>query len=259
MLRGAELDGAVRELAGQAGRIVVAGGDGTVSSAARALAGTDVELALLPLGTLNHLARDLGIPSDLEAAARIAAQGASIQIDIGEVNGVGFVNNASIGLYPAMVRRRDARRRSSSLPKWLAALPASWDVLARIRHHRLRVDMGEGERPLVTPLLFIGNNEYSLEAGSLGSRRSLQDGRLWIFAVTRRRRLPLIWLALRMLLGKVDRNSDFVAIGDCRSISVRSPAGTIEIALDGEVEHLASPLQFRIIPATLRVVVPAEP
>ena len=116
--------------------------------------------------------------------------------------------------------------------------------------------MGEGEQPMLTPLLFVGNNRYSLDPGSLGVRDSLRDGTLSVFVVARRSRAALIWFAIRALLGRVDRARDFVALGDCTEISVRSPGGRIEIALDGEICRLAPPLDFRILPGALRVVMP---
>lgn len=253
VLAAADMADAIRRAATSESRIVIAGGDGTANSAAQILAGTETELALLPLGTLNHLARDLGIPTDLEAAAELAAHGRSTAIDVGRVNDHIFVNNASIGVYPSMVRKRDRL----ALPKWAAALLASWEALARLHHHRLRIDMGDGEQPLVTPLLFVGNNSYSLEAGSLGSRPTLQEGRLSVYAVAGRSRLSLIWFALRALVGRVDRRADFLAVGHCREVTVCSPSGSVEIALDGEVRRLASPLRFEILPASLNMVAPA--
>lgn len=239
-------------------RIVVAGGDGTIACAAQAMIGATCELALLPLGTLNHLARDLGIPADLEGAAALAAQGAAAAIDIGTVNGRRFVNNVSIGLYPFMVRERDAVRRLHGWPKWLASIPASWQALARFRHHRLRIDLGTGEQPLLTPLLFVGNNHYSLDAGSVGSRASLRDGRLAVYAVARRSRGALIWFALRALAGRVDPVRDFVALDDVAAFRITAHGGSIEVAMDGETERLESPLDFAIEPGALRVVTPPD-
>lgn len=257
ILEPAQMPDAVRAAAAR-GRVVVAGGDGTAACAAQTLKDSDAELALLPLGTLNHLARDLGIPGDLEGAAALAANGRAMRIDVGEVNGHRFVNNASIGLYPFMVRRRDDARKKSGVPKWLATLPAAWDALARLPHHRLRIDLGEGEQPLVTPLLFVGNNLYSLEAGDIGSRASLTDSRLNIFAVAQRGRGALIWFALRTLFGFADTERDFVAIGECETLTVRSSGGSIEIALDGEVRRLESPLRFTVLAGALRIVAPGE-
>lgn len=105
-----------------AGIIAVGGGDGTLGGAAQLLAGTRTALAVLPLGTRNHLARALGIPMDLEEAARVAVIGGRRRMDLGRAGKRIFINNASIGLYPRLVRERDKR----ALPKWLGTIPAAW-------------------------------------------------------------------------------------------------------------------------------------
>ena len=256
LLTGSKIAPAIEAAARTEDRIVIAGGDGTAATAAQALIGTNTELALLPLGTLNHLARDLGIPADLEAAAAIAAGGRTVRIDVGEVNGHCFVNNASIGLYPSMVKQREGLRRRNGWPKWLASAPAAWDALSRLRHHRLRVDMGNGNRPLVTPLLFVGNNHYSLRAGSIGERASLQGGKLSVYAVAGGRRMQLIGFALRALIGRIHPRTDFVALGKCETMVVRAHSRPIEIALDGEINELSTPLLFRTLAQALAILVP---
>jgi diacylglycerol kinase family enzyme len=252
-LDGGEMGAAIGKAA-KGGRVVVAGGDGTAACAAQQLAGSDTELGLLPLGTLNHFARDLGLPADLGEAARIAANCSPQAIDVAEVNGHVFVNNASIGLYPQMVRGREALQHRKGWPKWLSMLPAAFAALERLPHHRLRIDLGQGERSIVTPLLFVGNNVYSLEAGSIGARSSLSDGRLSVYAIAHRSRLSLLWFALRALVGRAHREMDFVTLGECEALKVASP-GSIEIALDGEVQRIESPLEFRIRPGALKVIV----
>lgn len=246
------------EAAAKAGRVIVAGGDGTAAGAAQILAGSDTELGLLPLGTLNHLARDLGIPVDLDEAADITVNGQPAAIDVGEVNGQVFVNNASIGLYPLMVRKREGLRRAKGWPKWLSTLPAAFAVLERLPHHRLRLDWGKGERAIVTPLLFVGNNIYSLDRGEVGKRSTLTDGKLSVYAVTHRRRAALIWFAMRALVGRAERSLDFETLGECETLTVSSSSGSIEIALDGELRRMDSPLEFRIRPAALRVMTLSE-
>jgi len=241
--------------AAKKGRVVVAGGDGTVSSAAQQLAGSDTELALLPLGTLNHLARDLGLPTDLEEAAKVAATGKVTAIDVAEVNGHVFVNNASIGLYPTMVREREGLQDDKGWPKWLSALPAAYAALERLPHHRLRIDLGQGERSIVTPLLFVGNNVYSLDRNEIGRRASLTDGTLSVYAVAQRSRVALLWFAARALVGRAHRELDFTTLGECETLKVWSTGDSIEIALDGEVQRIDSPLEFRIRPGALKVVV----
>src|SRR5688572_9538807 len=105
----ARLTETARRLAdGRYAAIVAAGGDGTVSAVAAGLAGTGTPLAVMPLGTLNHFARDLGMSKDLDECARAIARGETMPIDVGEVNGRVFINNASIGIYPEIVMERDA-------------------------------------------------------------------------------------------------------------------------------------------------------
>ncbi|MES1973731.1 MAG: diacylglycerol kinase family protein [Pseudomonadota bacterium] len=239
------------------GRIVVAGGDGTIAAAVQALAGIDCELALLPLGTLNHLARDLGIPGNLEEAAALAVSGTARRIDVGMVNDRRFVNNASIGLYPSMVRNRDALRERHGWPKWFATLPAAGQVLHELRAHRMRIDRGEGKQRVAGPLLFVGNNRYALDAGKVGRRASLSEGLLSVFVVAERSRAALIWFGLRAIVGRADPDADFVALGDCTAMTVEIEDGPIEIALDGELRELASPLRFAVLPGALAVVCPA--
>lgn len=246
------------EAAARSGRVTVAGGDGTAAGAAQILAGSDAELGLLPLGTLNHLARDLGIPADLGEAAKVAVNGQPNAIDVGEVNGRVFVNNASIGLYPLMVRKREGLRRVKGWPKWLSTVPAAFAVLERLPHHRLRLDWGKGERAIVTPLLFVGNNVYSLDRGEVGKRGSLTDGKLSVYAVARRRRAALIWFAMRALVGRAERSLDFETLGECETLTVSSSSGSIEIALDGELRRMDSPLEFRIRAGALTVITPGE-
>jgi diacylglycerol kinase family enzyme len=246
------------ESAAKGGRVIVAGGDGTAAGAAQILAGSDTELGLLPLGTLNHLARDLGIPVDLDEAAAIAVNGQPAAIDVGEVNGQVFVNNASIGLYPLMVRKREGLRRAKGWPKWLSTLPAAFAVLERLPHHRLRLDWGKSERTIVTPLLFVGNNVYSLDRGEVGKRAALTDGKLSVYAVTHRRRAALIWFAMRALVGRAERSLDFETLGECETLTVSSSSGSIEIALDGELKRMDSPLEFRIRPGALTVMTPGD-
>ena len=246
------------EAAVATGRVIVAGGDGTAAGAAQILAGSGTELGLLPLGTLNHLARDLGLPTELDAAAAVAVNGQPTQIDVAEVNGQVFVNNASIGLYPLMVRKREGLQRAKGWPKWLSSLPAAFAVLERLPHHRLRLDWGQGEHTIVTPLLFVGNNVYSLDRGEVGKRSSLTDGKLSIYAVTHRRRAALIWFALRALVGRAERALDFETLGECETLTVTSSNGPIELALDGELRRMDSPLEFRIRPGALIVVTPVE-
>jgi diacylglycerol kinase family enzyme len=257
LVAGDELDKIVRGLKA-APVIVIGGGDGTISGAATARVETGGgTLGILPLGTRNHLALELGIPADLAAAAAAIVAGHVRRIDLATANDAGFVNNASVGLYPLLVRWRDAER-NNGLPKWLATLPATWAALRRLPHHRLRLIGNGTAKPVVTPLLFVGNNRYTLERGQIGKRIALDDGLLSVFAVGARSRAGLVWLAVKTMFGFSDPESDFAVIGDSAGFTVSSAAPMIDVALDGEVRRMSTPLTFGVRPGAIAVIVPAD-
>lgn len=145
-------------------------------------------------------------------------------------------------------------------PKWLAALPAAAGALARMRHHRLTIVRApEDAEPIVTPLLFVGNNRYSLDRGAFGRRDALDDGRLSVYAVASRRRLALIGFALRALTGRADPGRDFAALGEHDAFTVAGRSRRIDVALDGEVARLTMPLRFESAAGALAVIGPAGP
>ena len=236
--------------------VVVGGGDGTLGCAATELAGGSAALGILPLGTHNHLALALGVPAALPEAVKLFADPEIRAIDIVQVNGRCFVNNASIGLYPAMVEERDATRDRHRLPKWVAAIPASMTALRRLRHHRLRLRHEGGEVAVATPMLFVGNNRYSLDPGHLGERAVLDRGTMSVLAIGSHRRWSLIGFALRALAGRVDMAADFAEVAETATMTVEGRSRHVRVALDGEVVRLAMPLRFETLPCGLRVVVP---
>ncbi|MEO9129792.1 MAG: diacylglycerol kinase family protein [Sphingomonas sp.] len=254
LVDGDELEGAAKAVAGQP-LVVVGGGDGTLGRLAGILADKGSTLGILPLGTRNHLARELGVPLDLPGAAALIAAGTVRAIDLARVNGEPFINNASIGLYPQLVRERDQR----NTPKWIAAIPATFAALSRIQHHRLHLSVPGPTKDsnIVTPMLFVGNNHYTLDAGQIGKRDALDGGILSIYAVAARRRLALIGFAIRTLIGRARRDSDFAAIGDPPGFEVSGRSEDIDIALDGEVITLKMPLRFECQAGALKVLAPA--
>jgi diacylglycerol kinase family enzyme len=238
--------------------IVAAGGDGTVSAVARAAVGTGVPLGILPLGTLNHFARDLGIPSALPAAIAVLAAGEWADVDVGEVNGTVFVNNSSIGLYPRLVHLRERMQHRLGRGKWSALLRAMLIVLRRYPLVHVVVQAGEQRIVRRTPLVFIGNNAYAMQGLEIGRRDRLTDGQLCLYIPRRAGRLALFGIALRALCGRLDAAAEFdlAAASELRIVTTRRRVRT---ALDGEVRTLRSPLEYRIRPGALRVVVPGTP
>lgn len=237
--------------------VVAGGGDGTVGCAAAALAGTGRPLGIVPLGTLNHLARDAGIPLDLDEAVALIATGRARPIDLGEVNGRTFVNNSAIGLYPRIVRDREAQQQDLGRGKRRAMLVAGLRALRGFGRHRLTVRAGGGTAPVKTPLLFVGNNRYETSLLTFGRREALDRGGLCLYAPLVRSRLHFLGLGLRGVIG-LARQRDFLALDGLSDILVESPRPVLSVSLDGEVERMETPLRYRIRPGALRLIVPGD-
>ena len=249
---GRQLSQAVAEAEGPI--VVVGGGDGTLGTAAATLAGTGRALGILPLGTRNHLALQLGIPTALEEAAALIAGGNRTEIDLGCAHDRVFVNNFSVGLYPRLVQARERAR--GPLPKWLATIPAAASALRHLRVERFRMEWNGAEHQVTTPLLFVGNNRYLLEAGRLGERTSLSDGRLSVAAVAAPTRVGLLGTMLRLILGRIDADTDFAALEDVEELCIYGHH-LRHVALDGELVQMRFPLRLKSWPGALCVIVPA--
>jgi len=235
--------------------IIAGGGDGTLNCVASVLVDTDINLGILPLGTLNHFAKDLGIPLELEAAAGVIAAGHVQRVDVGEVNGKIFLNNSSLGLYPHIVRNRELLRQRTGTGKWPALLWATWTMMRHSPFLNVRVRFEDEERDYRAPAVFIGNNVYVAEGFSIGRREHLDQGVLSLYVTTLRGRRALLGLAVRALFGLLQQARDFEA-RTAQTIAVETRRGHVQVATDGEVLVLESPLHYRIRAGALRVIVP---
>jgi diacylglycerol kinase family enzyme len=232
---------------------VAAGGDGTVSAVATAVLGRDIPLGVLPMGTLNHFAKDLGLPLDLAEAVRVAALGIVRPVDVGQVNGRVFLNNSSIGVYPRVVELR-RRWASTGLGKWVAALWASLVVLRRRPFMGVRIRTADHTVVRLTPFVFVGNNEYRMVGLHGASRESLTGGRLALCVMHASLRRSLLLLAWQVLWRGVEqvRELEMFLVTEA---TVETRRRHLQVALDGEVAVLASPLEYRILPLALSVMV----
>lgn len=235
--------------------LIVGGGDGTISAAASALVGTKTLLGILPLGTLNHFARDLGIPMKMEEAASLIASRLARLVDVAEMNQRIFINNSAIGLYPLMVLDRDLQRRRLGRSKRLAMIIASARTLARFGHQRLTLTVNDEKARVDTPLLFVGNNDYRIDIGAPGERRSIESGRLSVFVMRKKTRRGFIAATIRALLGRV-REDDMVSLENVERLRVSSHRRALAVSLDGEVVRAEPPFDYRIHKKALRVIAP---
>ncbi|MDB5763041.1 MAG: sphingosine kinase [Herminiimonas sp.] len=255
---GAEIIEAARRAVNDSAQTIVAGGgDGTVNAVASVLAGTDILFGVLPLGTLNHFAKDLHIPLELDEAIRNIAAGHGIRVDTGEVNGRIFLNNSSLGLYPDIVRDREKQQRRLGRGKWLAFC---WAAIAAFRRYpflnvRLRLNGNEHRR--FTPFIFIGNNEYVMEGFNIGERQRLDAGQLSLYMAQRTGRLGLLRLAVSALFGRLRQAKDFDVL-TAKEILIETRHKRIRVATDGEVNVMENPLHYRIRAGALQVLVPKK-
>jgi diacylglycerol kinase family enzyme len=259
---GEEMIAAAREAVAAGARMVVAGGgDGTINAVASVLAGTDVAYGVLPLGTLNHFAKDLKIPLELDAAIAAIATGGHVRVDVGEVNGRIFLNNSSLGLYPDIVRDREKQQSRLGRGKWLAF---TWAALAALRRYpflNVRLSVNGEEHARRTPFVFIGNNEYLMQGLNIGARERIDGGKLSLYVAQRPSRLGLVRLGWHALLGTLAEQRDFdVLLATELEIDTRSARKEvnkrIRVATDGEVTVMQTPLSYRIRPGALTVVTP---
>jgi len=246
---------ALRALRGRPEILVAAGGDGTVGGVADVVRGGEVPLGVLPVGTLNHFAKDLGIPLDMAQAARVIAAGRRIRVDVGEVNGRAFVNNASLGLYADIVRKRMRQQRRLRRSKRTAMLWATLQALGRSRLLDLSLELEGRVQQFHAPFVFVGNNDYVMEGFNVGTRARLDAGMLDVYTTRRTSAAGLLGLALRALFGRLRQADDFMTWRVPR-LRVDSRRRRLVVATDGELSVLDTPLEFRVLPCALEVIAP---
>lgn len=233
--------------------LVAAGGDGTVNTVANQAHKLNKSLGIVPLGTLNHLAKDISLPPMLLQAVEIIAKGSLLKIDIGMVNDQIFLNNCSIGLYPALVRSRT--RLEKYIGKWPATLVSVLSIASR-RPHIYKITMVIDGKVVKkrSSLLFAGNNVYDLEGVGAPSRDTLLDGKLNVFILKTKRVDRLVKTALHGFLGK-DIPKRYLEHHDTKKLEVEVDAQKkVWVAYDGEVEEMTSPISFQLLPKELAVI-----
>lgn len=255
--KGNAILGAAREAVRDGADIIVAlGGDGTQSAVAGVLAGSGKVMAVLPGGTFNYFARGLGVGETLEAALDTILSGQVATVDLGEVNGRLFLNNASFGIYPEILERREAVYK-----RWgRSRIAAYWSVLLALRDLRdpmhLALTVGDETRHIHTPLAFAARSPYQLEALGLDGAEAVRAGHFALFLAKGQRPVELMLAAIRLAFGNISRGQDFeLVIADDLIIDTRHP--TRLVAFDGEKARLTGPFHLQMHRDALSVIVPA--
>jgi diacylglycerol kinase family enzyme len=235
--------------------VVAGGGDGTLSAVASCLVGGSAVLGVLPFGTFNHFAKDAGIPLDAAAALATTRAGHVAQVDVGEIAGRHFLNNASLGLYAQVVHHRERQQAQLGRGKWRSLAWAAWSAMRRYPFMTLQLDVTGRPAKVRTPFLFIGNNRYEMSGLHIGERRSLREGVLSVHLAHRAGRMRLVALALLALAGRLGAPHGVQSLV-ARELHIESEHATLHVATDGEVARMPTPLHCRIHPGALRVFVP---
>jgi diacylglycerol kinase family enzyme len=250
-------DRVARAMEGSSDVVVAGGGDGTVLAVAEAVAGTDKALGILPLGTMNALARDLGLPLDLEGAISALASSEPRAIDLAEVNGQPFLHNVIIGLVPSIAIGRE-HIRGKGLVQKLGFVRFMLRRFARARRIALalRPD-GEDARIERLQTLVVANNSYEQRFGTIMSRRRLDRGSLTVYLIRSLRLADAVRLAAEMLWGTWQED-EVIEFERVRSLDVDGKRRRVLATMDGEVLHLDLPLRFGVRPKSLQVLAPVE-
>ncbi len=255
---GLDVSAAIRERMHAGTRLfIAAGGDGTIHHVMQPLVRTDASLAILPIGTYNHFARDLGIPIDWREALAVAIDGTSREVDVARINDRYFVNNVSMGLYPDLVAKREERGRD--YPRWKARLYAAYVTLRRYHHVNLLIESEHHQEAIRTHVFMVSNNSYDLSTIGIESPRPLlTEGRITVYWLPHLPRLALMRFAAHYLAGRVTTAAGFRHFRTA-AMKVHTPRLVLRAGVDGEVFTFTPPLVITTVPQSLLVRVPREP
>jgi diacylglycerol kinase family enzyme len=247
----------VRKAAAEAGTVIVAaGGDGTVNCVAQAVLGTKAKLGVVPVGTLNHFAKALGMPLEIAAAVGVIVRGRSKSVDVGTVNKQVFVNNSSIGFYPRSLLTRGAY--DERIGKWPAAAWGFARALMRPRHYRIDIVIDGVKQTLRTPFVFVGNNEYQRTQPNLGERTTLSSGQLAVYVIKATTPVGIIRSFAHALLTRKRDTEDFAVYLTSNCTIYTRHHRHIHVACDGEVLKTETPLRYRSEHKKLTVIAPVN-
>ena len=241
--------------------IVAAGGDGTICAVASVLRGSATVMGILPLGTFNYFARSLDLPMEMEAAAKVIVEARPQPMRIATINDRVFLNNASLGAYPAILETRE-----SIYKRWgRSRIAAYWAVIKTLctvrAPMRLRITADGQTRLVRSPLVFVVNNAYQLTQLSVTGADRIESGKLVVFVAPDSSRIEMIRMAVVIAMGRglPEQKFDVLSGADILIESIgRRPGRRQTIARDGERERLAGPFRLLVVENALQVLVPAS-
>ena len=235
------------------------GGDGTINAVARAAHAHGCAMGLVPQGTFNYFARTHGLPEDAAEATRVLLQGAPVPVQVGVVNEQLFLVSASLGLYPEMLKDREAYTARFGRHRLVVLFASATTLLRTYRPLRLRIRCEGVVREITTPTLFVGNNRLQLERLGLPEAEAPDDGRVAAVMLRPIGTLAMLGLMLRGALGTLGE-ADTIERFEFTQMQVRPRLlpgrRSIRVAMDGEVRRLCVPLDIGRSPRPLFLIKP---
>lgn len=237
------------------GVIVAAGGDGTLNAVASELLHQEISLGVLPLGTFNYVARVLNIPLDIIQAADVIATGESRSSHVARINDRIYLNNASLGLYPLFIKKRELyNRKFGRFP--LHAYTSGLDVLIRDRKElKLEIEVNQQKYPVKTPLIFFGNNQLQLQEMNLKIAKCAEIGEVAGVVLARSDKMSLFKTLFQLIRGQLENAADVYSFSG-EKVTVYSKKAKLTVAIDGEITEIATPLKFNVDKNALKIMVP---
>lgn len=239
------------------GIVVAAGGDGTLNTVATKLIGTEIPMGIFPLGTFNYVARLLHIPLDLLKAADVIATGQIRAVHVAQINDHIYLNNASLGLYPLFIQRRELYNRRFGRFA-LHAYTSALDVLIRDRKElKLEVEIDGKKYPVKTPLIFFGNNQLQLAEMNLRIAKCAELGKVVGVVVAKSDKPTLFKILWQLIRGNLDHAPDVYSFS-ADKVQIHSKAKKLTLALDGEIVEMQPPLHISVRKHALKIMVPYD-
>lgn len=243
--------------ASEVGVVVAAGGDGTLNAVAAQLMGTDIPMGIFPLGTFNYVARLLNIPLDLLKAAEAIATGKIREVHVAQINDHIYLNNASLGLYPLFIQRRELYNRRFGRFA-LNAYTSGLDVLIRDRKElKLEIEVDGKKYPVKTPLIFFGNNQLQLAEMNLRIAESAAKGKVAGVVVAKSDKRTLFKMLWQLMRGNLDQAPDVYSFS-ADEVKIYSKRKKLTVALDGEIVEMQPPLKISVRKNALKIMVPHD-
>lgn len=239
------------------GVIVAAGGDGTLNAVASQLLHQDIPMGIIPLGTFNYVARVLKIPVDIMQAAQVIANGYQRKIHVAKINQYIYLNNASLGLYPLFIKKREFyNQKLGRFP--LHAYTSGLDVLIRDRKElKLEIEVDGKIYPVKTPLLFFGNNQLQLSDMHLKIAKCAAIGEVAGVILAKSDKLTLFKTLFKLIRGQLDQAADVYSFSG-QQVKVYSQKSKLTVAIDGEIVQVETPLRCYVEKNALSVMVPHD-